>query len=190
MVMPNANGPIELTNAAGIKEGRKPTMVPAPPAASPNSRRGPGPDVLRGSQADAENTVLFKELFDDALVKHGVPPAQLTLHADRGAPMKAKATAFLLADLGVTKSHSRPHTSNDNPFSEAHLQDAGISSSAIPRHRVHRGCPGLLPPLLHLVQPRSPSRRHRIDDARPGALRSGQGRPCRTPGRPGAGISG
>jgi putative transposase len=72
--------------------------------------------------ADAENTALFKELFDDAFVKHGVPPGQLTLHADRGGPMKAKATAFLLADLGVTKSHSRPHTSNDNPFSEAHFK--------------------------------------------------------------------
>ena len=72
--------------------------------------------------ADAENAVLFKALFDDAFVKHGVPPGQLTLHADRGGPMKAKATAFLLADLGVTKSHSRPHTSNDNPFSEAHFK--------------------------------------------------------------------
>jgi transposase InsO family protein len=72
--------------------------------------------------ADAENTVLFKALFDDAFAKHGVSPDQLTLHADRGGPMKAKATAFLLADLGVTKSHSRPHTSNDNPFSEAHFK--------------------------------------------------------------------
>ena len=72
--------------------------------------------------ADAENTVLFKALFDDAFVKHDVPPGQLTLHADRGGPMMAKPAAFLLADLGVTKSHSRPHTSNDNPFSEAHFK--------------------------------------------------------------------
>ena len=78
--------------------------------------------VVGSCVADAENTVLFKALFDDAFVKHGVPPDQLTLHADRGGPMKAKATAFLLADLGVTKSHSRPHTSNDNPFSEAHFK--------------------------------------------------------------------
>jgi len=49
-------------------------------------------------------------------------PGQLTLHADRGGPMKAKATAFLLADLGVTRSHNRPHTSNDNPFSESHFK--------------------------------------------------------------------
>ena len=50
-----------------------------------------------------------------------VPPDQLTLHADRGGPIKAKTTA-LLANLAVTKSHSRPHTSNDTPFSEAHFK--------------------------------------------------------------------
>jgi transposase InsO family protein len=72
--------------------------------------------------ADAESAALFKALFDDAILKHQVPPGQLTLHADRGGPMKAKATAQLLADLGVTKSHSRPHTSNDNPFSESHFK--------------------------------------------------------------------
>jgi putative transposase len=69
--------------------------------------------------ADAETAALFKPLFDDAVVKHGIVPGQLTLHADHGAPMKAKTTALMLADLGVTKSHSRPYTSNDNPFSES-----------------------------------------------------------------------
>ena len=72
--------------------------------------------------ADAERAALFKPLFEDATTKHGVVPGELTLHADRGPSMKAKATALLLADLGVTKSHSRPHTSNDNPFSEAHFK--------------------------------------------------------------------
>jgi putative transposase len=72
--------------------------------------------------ADAESAALFKPLFDDAVTKHHVMPGQLTLHADRGAPMKAKATALMLADLGVTKSHSRPYTSNDNPFSESHFK--------------------------------------------------------------------
>src|SRR4029077_896358 len=69
-----------------------------------------------------ESATLFKPLFDDAIAKHNVPPGQLTLHADRGGPMKAKATALLLADLGVTRSHNRPHTSNDNPFSESHFK--------------------------------------------------------------------
>jgi putative transposase len=72
--------------------------------------------------ADTESAVLFRPLFDDAIAKHNVPPEQLTLHADRGGPMKAKATALLLADLGVTRSHNRPHTANDNPFSESHFK--------------------------------------------------------------------
>jgi putative transposase len=70
----------------------------------------------------AESSLQFKTLFHDAISKHAVPPDQLTLHADRGGPMKAKTTALMLADLGVVKSHSRPHTSNDNPFSEAHFK--------------------------------------------------------------------
>ena len=72
--------------------------------------------------ADTESASLFKVLFEDALAKHLVSPHQLTLHADRGPSMKAKATALMLADLGVTKSHSRPYTSNDNPFSESHFK--------------------------------------------------------------------
>jgi transposase InsO family protein len=70
----------------------------------------------------AESASQFKALFVDAMGKHAVPRNQLTLHADRGGPMKAKTTALMLADLGVLKSHSRPHTSNDNPFSEAHFK--------------------------------------------------------------------
>ena len=57
--------------------------------------------------ADRESATLFAALFDDATTKHPAPKGQLTLHADRGGPMRAKATALLLADLGVTKSHSR-----------------------------------------------------------------------------------
>jgi len=74
----------------------------------------------------AESAALFKALFSDAMARHAVPPDQLTLHAATirpwGAPMKAKVTALMLADPGVVKSHSRPHTSNDNPFSEAHFK--------------------------------------------------------------------
>ena len=83
--------------------------------------------------ADAESAALFQPLFDDAIVKHNVPPGQLTLHADRGGPMKAKATALLLADLGVTRSHNRPHTSNDNPFSESHFKTLEVPAP-IPRN--------------------------------------------------------
>jgi putative transposase len=52
--------------------------------------------------ADAKSATLFQPLPDDTIGKHNVPPGQLTPHADHGGPMKAKATAFLLADLGVT----------------------------------------------------------------------------------------
>jgi putative transposase len=72
--------------------------------------------------ADAESARLFKILLEETVARQEVPPGQLTLHADRGGPMKAKATALLLADLGVTKTHSRPHVSNDNPFSEAQFK--------------------------------------------------------------------
>jgi transposase InsO family protein len=70
----------------------------------------------------AQSATLFKALFSDAMTEHAVPPDQPTLHADRGGPMKAKTTALTPADLGVVKSHSRPHTSNDDPFSEAHFK--------------------------------------------------------------------
>lgn len=78
--------------------------------------------VVAWQVADTESAGLFKPLFQDAVAKHDVAPGQLTLHADRGPSMKAKATALMLADLGVTKSHSRPYTSNDNPFSESHFK--------------------------------------------------------------------
>src|ERR1039458_4875467 len=54
--------------------------------------------------ADRESATAFTALFNDATAKHPAPPGQLTLHADRGGPMRARATAPLLADLGVTKS--------------------------------------------------------------------------------------
>ena len=65
---------------------------------------------------------LAEELVDVTYHKQGLQPGQLTLHADRGIPMTSKPLAFLLADLGITKSHSRPYTSNDNPFSEAQFK--------------------------------------------------------------------
>jgi len=72
--------------------------------------------------ADRENAAHARRLLGETYVKHGVEPGRLTLHQDRGAPMRAKSFAQLLADLGVTKSHSRPHVSDDNPFSEAQFK--------------------------------------------------------------------
>lgn len=69
-----------------------------------------------------ESSQLAKELFAEACQKHGVEPGQLAVHADRGTSMASKTLAQLFADLGVTKSHSRPRVSNDNPFSESHFK--------------------------------------------------------------------
>ena len=65
---------------------------------------------------------LAKILIAETCQRQAIVPGQLTLHADRGKPMLSKPLAFLLADLGVTKSHSRPYTSDDNPFSEAQFK--------------------------------------------------------------------
>ena len=72
--------------------------------------------------ATAESAVLAERLIADTVAKQGIEPGQLTIHADRGSSMASKPVALLLADLGVAKSHSRPHTSNDNPYSEAQFK--------------------------------------------------------------------
>jgi putative transposase len=72
--------------------------------------------------ARAERAALAERLLADTIAKQQVNRGQLTIHADRGASMASRPVAFLLADLGVTKSHSRPHCSNDNPYSEAQFK--------------------------------------------------------------------
>lgn len=72
--------------------------------------------------APCESSVLAKDLIGKTYDKQGISPGQLTIHADRGSSMKSKPVAFLLADLGVTKTHSRPQVSNDNPFSESQFK--------------------------------------------------------------------
>jgi len=72
--------------------------------------------------ATHESAALAERLLADTIAKQRVQRDQLTIHADRGSSMASKPVAFLLADLGVTKSHSRPHTSNDNPYSEAQFK--------------------------------------------------------------------
>ena len=69
--------------------------------------------------ADRERSDLACELIEESCVRERVQRDQLTLHADRGSSMKSKPVAHLLADLSVTKSHSRPYVSDDNPFSES-----------------------------------------------------------------------
>lgn len=72
--------------------------------------------------ADRESSELAKRLISETIRKQEADGAGLTIHADRGSSMKSKCVALMLSDLGVTKTHSRPHVSNDNPFSESQFK--------------------------------------------------------------------
>jgi len=71
---------------------------------------------------EVESSELAKQLIAETAQKQGIQAGQLTLHADNGSPMTGKPLSQLLVDLGIGKSHSRPHTSDDNPFSEAQFK--------------------------------------------------------------------
>lgn len=92
--------------------------------------------------ADCESSALAEQLISETCTRQGILPGQLTLHADRGASMKSKPVALLLADLGVTKTHSRPHTSDDNPYSEAQFKTL----------KYRPGCPSRFGSLQHCRQ--------------------------------------
>jgi putative transposase len=72
--------------------------------------------------AERESEHLAKDLIAQSILDQGVQKEQLTIHADRGSSMSSKTVAELLVDLGVTKSQSRPHVSNDNPYSESQFR--------------------------------------------------------------------
>jgi putative transposase len=92
--------------------------------------------------ADRENSALAGRLIEETCTKHGVEPEVLTLHSDRGSPMTSKCTAQLLADLGVTRSLSRPQVSDDNPFSEAQFKTL----------KYHPGFPGRFTGIDHATR--------------------------------------
>ena len=72
--------------------------------------------------AECESATLARRLILETAERQGIEAGQLTVHADRGPAMQSKLVAQLLADLGITKTHSRPHVSNDNPYSEAQFK--------------------------------------------------------------------
>lgn len=72
--------------------------------------------------AHREQSSLAQKLIEQTCKKQHIQPGQLTIHADRGPSMKSKPVAFLMADMGITKSHSRPYVSNDNPYSESQFK--------------------------------------------------------------------
>jgi putative transposase len=78
--------------------------------------------VVGWMMAEREVATLAEQLIGETCTKQGIDRGSLTIHADNGSAMTSKSLAVLLADLGVAKSHSRPHVSNDNPFSEAQMK--------------------------------------------------------------------
>lgn len=78
--------------------------------------------LVGGMVSPTETGELAKAFIAEALTAHGIDPGQLILHADRGTSMTSKPVAQLLVDLGVARSHSRPHVSNDNPYSESNFK--------------------------------------------------------------------
>jgi putative transposase len=78
--------------------------------------------VVGWMAAVRESAILAQRLIEATCARHGVEQGTLTIHADRGPAMLAKPVALLLADLGVTKTHGRPHVSNDNPYSESQFK--------------------------------------------------------------------
>ena len=78
--------------------------------------------VVGWTVAPRELATIAEQLIAESCARQRIAPGQLTVHADRGAAMISKPVALLLADLGITKTHSRPHVSNDNPFSESQFK--------------------------------------------------------------------
>jgi putative transposase len=81
----------------------------------------PGRRTRRSDHADSRNAVA-KDLIAQVCEQQHITRGQLTVHADRGSSMRSKPVAFLFADLGVLKTHNRPYTSTDNPYSEAQFK--------------------------------------------------------------------
>jgi len=120
-----------------------------------------------------DNAQLATALIEQATEQQQIAPQVLTLHADRGAPQRAKPVAFLLADLGITKTHSRPYTSSEQPLLRGQLQDPEVPARVPRPVRLNRARPRPLPPVRRLVQPPAPALRDRPDDAGRRPLRPG-----------------
>ena len=140
--------------------------------------------------AERESAELAEELIAETCRKQGIAAAQLTIHADHGSPMIAKPVAQLLADLGVQKSHSRPHVSNDNPYSEAQFRTLKYCPTYPERFGSVADARQWGQDFFHLVQRRASP--HRLGAVDPGRCPSwaGSRHPGRTPGGAATGFRG
>ena len=125
--------------------------------------------------ADGESAELARRLIADTCGKQAVEPGQLTIHADRGSSMTSKPVAFLMADLGVTKTHSRPCLRRQPVFGKP-FPDSEIPARLPGTLRIAAGCPSLRTGVLRLVQRAAPAFRHRAACPR---RSSSWPRPCR-----------
>jgi hypothetical protein len=108
----------ELVDEAGCARRRACDLVARAPASHYRAKQPPRAKTGVAKRAQEQSRALSEsenEVISDTFHKHDVNRGQLTLHVDRGSSMASKPVAFLLADLGVTKTHSRPHVPNDNP---------------------------------------------------------------------------
>ena len=96
--------------------------------------------------AHREIATLAEQFIRETCARQGIGREQLTVHADRGSAMTSKPVALLLADLGVTKTHGRPHVSNDNPFSEAQFKTLKYRPAPWYNREHHHSSLGLLTP--------------------------------------------
>ena len=99
--------------------------------------------------AHRETAELAEQLIADTIEKQNIAPGTLTLHADRGTSMRSKPVAQLLVDLEVAKTHSRPHVSDDNPYSEAQFKTLKYRPDFPGTLRLDRGRAGSLPVFFH-----------------------------------------
>jgi putative transposase len=125
--------------------------------------------------ARQESAALAKVLITESCERQRISADQLIIHADRGPSMTSQPVALLLATLGVVPSHSRPHVSDDNPFSEAQFKTLKYRPDFPDRFGAYEDAETFLPTLLPLVQRRASSRRAGPDDAPRHPLRFGRG---------------
>ena len=135
--------------------------------------------------ATGESAALAEQLLAQTIRAEGVPAKQLTIHADRGSSMASKPVALLLADLGVTKTHSRPAGQQRQPLQREPVQDPEVLPE-LPRHlRLDPARPCVLRRVLHHLQPPPPARRPRAAHPPHRAQRTGPPGPRRPHPGPG-----